>query len=512
MLFPGGIAKSPNLPDELEILLSTIYHLSEGVVVADKDGRFIIFNHTARSVLGITTHSGNPEAWSEIIGIYKPDGVTPYPPEELPSARAFAGETVAETELFISNDECPSGIWVSVQAKPLYGVEGRIHGSVVVFHDITNKKEADARIQMLTSAVEQTAECIIITDRSGLIEYVNPAFESTTGYTFEELRGLTPRVLNSEVHDHTFYENLWATILSGNVFRDTTVNRRKNGELFYAEQTITPMWGSGGIITHFVTVLKDVTERRKLQEQQFQMELARTVQQQFYEIEPPFIEGYDFAAGAFPADATGGDYFDFVPLSDDFIGIAIGDVCGHGAGSALIMAELRAYVRAFAPTSAGAAELLTLTNNALVEDLKKHQYATLVFCLLNPSTGTITYASAGHTPGFILDANGAVRKTLDSIDIPLGIRPGLLFSGSDPITLQAGDILAFLTDGITDAERPGQELFGVERALDIIRTHCRESARDIVSRLYHAVRDFSKGMPQIDDITMVICKVGARQK
>jgi PAS domain S-box-containing protein len=507
MSFSGGTHQLPDLPDELEILRSTIYHLSEGVVVADREGRFIICNQTARSVLGITTRSGTPEAWSEIVGIYKPDGLTPYPPEELPSARALSGETVAETEIFICNDQCPSGVWISVQANPLRRESGSIHGSIVVFRDVTRKKKADAHLQMLTSAVEQTAECIIITERSGIIEYVNPAFETTTGYTFDELRGLTPRVLNSGAYDHTFYENMWATILSGHVFRDTTVNRRKSGELFYAEQTITPMWGSAGIITHFVTVLKDVTERRKLQEQQFQMELARTVQQQFYEIDPPRIEGFDFAAAAYPADATGGDYFDFVPLSDNRMGIAIGDVCGHGAGSALIMAELRAYIRAFAPASDSAAHLLTLTNNALVTDLKQHQYVTLVFCLLHPATRSITYASAGHTPGFIIDSNGTTRKTLDSIDIPLGFQPGLTFGGSDPIPLETGDILAFLTDGITDAERPDQELFGVERALEFIRSHRQESAKEMVAGLYRAVRDFSRGMPQVDDITMVICKV-----
>ena len=75
------------------------------------------------------------------------------------------------------------------------------------------------------------------------------------------------------------------------------------------------MWGSTGNITHFVTVIKDVTELRKLQEQQFQMSLARAVQQQFYRMPPPQIEGFDMAGAAFPADATGGDYFDFVPLS-----------------------------------------------------------------------------------------------------------------------------------------------------------------------------------------------------
>jgi sigma-B regulation protein RsbU (phosphoserine phosphatase) len=250
-----------------------------------------------------------------------------------------------------------------------------------------------------------------------------------------------------------------------------------------------------------------VTEQRKLQEQQFQMSLARAVQQQFYEIPRPQIEGFDLAAAAFPADAIGGDYFDFISLQDNCIGITIGDVCGHGISSALLMSELRAYIRAFAPRSKDPGEIFSLTNNALVMDLEQDHYATLIFCRLDPRTRTLTYASAGHTPGFILNANGAVKRTLDSIDIPLGFLPDHPFGSSETIQLEPGDILAMLTDGITDAERPDQAYFGTKSALDYIREHRKESAQEIVTGLYRAVREFSDGLPQVDDITTVLCKV-----
>jgi sigma-B regulation protein RsbU (phosphoserine phosphatase) len=498
--------------DELEILRSTIYYLAEGVVVADKEGKFLIMNMVAQSVLASATKEGPPQAWSEVHGCYKPDGITLYPPEELPDARALSGETVSETEIFIRNEQCPAGLWVSAQANPLQDRKGSIYGSVVTFHDVTKKKETDQLIQTLTNAVEQTADGIIITDRGGLIEYVNPAFEQTTGYTLNELRGITPRILKSGVHDDAFYERLWATILGGEVFRDTIANRKKNGDIFFAEQTITPMWGSAGNITHFVTVIKDVTELRKMQEQQFQMSLARAVQQQFYGMPPPRIEGFDIAGAAFPADATGGDYFDFIPLPGDCLGITIGDVSGHGIGSALLMVELRAYLRAYAPNSSNGGELFSSINNALVSDLEQGRYATLIFCRLHSASRTLLYASAGHTPGFILDSSGAVKRTLDSMDIPLGIFADRLFVCSDAIVLEPGDILALLTDGIIDAERPDQTSFGVERALEFIRVHRKDSARDIVEGLYRAVREFSNGLPQIDDITAVICKIAGNGK
>ena len=152
---------------------------------------------------------------------------------------------------------------------------------------------------MLTSAVEQTADSIIITDNNALIEYVNPAFEAITGFTSQEALGHTPMILKSGVHDDAFYRKLWATILSGKVYRNTITNRKKNGEIFFAEQTITPMRDSTGKITHYVTVIKDVTDLRKLQQQQFQISLARTVQQQFYRTPPPQVKGFDIAGAAY---------------------------------------------------------------------------------------------------------------------------------------------------------------------------------------------------------------------
>jgi PAS domain S-box-containing protein len=499
--------QSRHLLDEAEILRPTIQHLSEGVIIADQDGKFLICNQAARSALAIDVDEHSPKSWDEIYGCYMPDGVTPYEPDALPASRALSGETVPETEIYIRNAQCPAGVWIIAQASPLQDGNGAIRGSVVVFRNVTKKKETDTHIQTLKNAVEQTADGIIICDRKGLIEYVNPAFEQTTGYKLEELVGLTPRILKSGVHEDAFYEKLWAKILSGQVFRGTIANRKKNGEIFYAEQTITPMWGSTGVITHFVTVIKDVTEQRKLQEQKFQMSLARAVQQQFYRMPPPKIEGFKFAGAAFPADATGGDYFDFLPLPGNFMGITIGDVCGHGIGSALLMVELRAFLRAFAQQSSNVGDIFSLTNNALVSDLEKDRFATLIFCCLDPSTRSFIYASAGHTPGYILDADGKVKQTLNSTDIPLGLMPDHKFTCSDRIELQTGDILALLTDGITEAERPDREAFGVERTLEYISAHRHMHVQLIINGLYKTVRDFSDGLPQVDDITVVLCKV-----
>ncbi len=491
---------------ETEILKSIINSLADGVVVADREGRFLFFNPTAQSILGIGSIDASADRWSDIYGCYRSDGITRYPSRELPLARALAGESVPETEIFIRNAERPDGVWILVNARPLWNENGVLQGGVVVICDITKRKEVEVRISTLTNAVEQTADSIVITDRNGLIEYVNPAFEQTTGYGRNESLGRTPSILKSGVHPESFYRELWATITSGNVFRATIANRKKNGEIYFAEQTITPMRDSNGSINHFVAVVKDVTEQRKLQEQESQLRLARAVQQQFYRIPAPLVDGFDIAGAAYPADATGGDYFDFVPLPKGCIGISIGDICGHGIGSALLMVELRAYLRAFAWKSSNVGEIVTLMNDALVSDLEQERYATLAFCRLHPVSRTLVYTSAGHVPGFVLDAAGGVKRVLESTEVPLGLFSDRVYASSEEIKLEPGEILALLTDGITEAERPDQAPFGIDRALDFIRTHRMESAQEIVDGLYHAVRYYSDGMPQTDDITAVICR------
>ncbi len=134
-------------------------------------------------------------------------------------------------------------------------------------HDITEARLAEERVRKLSRAVEQTADLVMITSRDGVIEYVNDAFEHLTGYTREEVIGQTPRILKAPGNDPRIYEQLWTTILAGRVFRGVLINRKKNGEVFYAEQTITPVVGGDGGITHFVSTARDVTARQQAEEE-----------------------------------------------------------------------------------------------------------------------------------------------------------------------------------------------------------------------------------------------------
>ncbi len=132
--------------------------------------------------------------------------------------------------------------------------------------DITERKDTEAQRHKLARVVDQMADPVIVTDIGGVIEYVNPAFERVTGYTRDEAFGRTPSFLRSGRHDDGFYRRMWEAILGGATFREVFINRRKDGSLYYEEKTITPLKDEHGLITHFISTGKDITEGIDFQE------------------------------------------------------------------------------------------------------------------------------------------------------------------------------------------------------------------------------------------------------
>lgn len=159
-----------------------------------------------------------------------------------------------------------SVVWVSTNSHHVKDVEGRVTGVEGTTRDITDRKRTEAEMDKLSSALRQTADAVMITDPGGIIEYVNPAFEASTGFTRDETIGARPSILKSGKHDAEFYSRLWSTILEGKAFSDIFINRRKDHSFFYEAKTITPLIGRDGQITHFVSTGKDITEQMQAQE------------------------------------------------------------------------------------------------------------------------------------------------------------------------------------------------------------------------------------------------------
>ena len=406
-----------------------------------------------------------------------------------------------------------SVLWARVATSPIVAAAGEFEGALAMVSDIREQKRIEAEasrsremISLLSRAVEQTADSVVITDREGTIEYVNPAFEATTGYGRAEALGQTPRILKAGLHDREFYSRLWNKILEGDAFRGTLVNRKKSGELYWTEQTITPITDGAGVITHFVSVLKDITELRKQQEQEVQLRLAREVQQRFYTGTAISVAGFDIARATYPAKETGGDYLDLFSMPDGRTCIGVGDVSGHGLYSALVMALTRAYVRAFAQVEADLAKILSNVNHMLIADLEENRFVTLLLVCLDGSSGSLSYASAGHVPGFLMNGFGKIEHVLESSGPPLGIFDDSHFVTS-AVPLAQQQIVILLTDGVTETTDSEDVQFGTDGVLEYVRAHRQDSASVLAEGIYRAARSFAGGNPQHDDVAEVIVRV-----
>ena len=166
-------------------------------------------------------------------------------------------------------DAIESGTWNCVAKSRLDGATLiRTIRSTIAFHSMQrDQQSAEESLRKLSRAVQQSADTIVITNREGIIEYVNPAFESLTGYTRDEVRGKTPRILKSGEQAADVYQQLWRTIVAGNVYRGILVNRKKNGDRYYVEESISPVRDADGNITHFIANGRDLTERHHLEEE-----------------------------------------------------------------------------------------------------------------------------------------------------------------------------------------------------------------------------------------------------
>ncbi len=154
---------------------------------------------------------------------------------------------------------------VSWSAAPIHDATGELTGIVALGDDVTASRQARAVERRLMAAVEQTAESVMITDRDGLITYVNPAFERVSGYASGEVIGRNPKLIQSGRQDEAFYAALWAVLTAGETWSGELVNRRKDGRLYVEEGTITPVRDAAGTITNFVAVKRDVSRERALQ-------------------------------------------------------------------------------------------------------------------------------------------------------------------------------------------------------------------------------------------------------
>jgi len=370
-------------------------------------------------------------------------------------------------------------------------------------------RESETRYRLLW---ENSPDAIVVMDAEGTIAFANPAVQAAFGYPPTELVGQNFTVLQAPQGDGGQRPGLYCAWSPGPTARSPVMEfqgRHRDGREVIAEIGFSEMQIEGR--GWFLAFIRDITQRRQaeqaLRKREEEIRVAREIQHHLFPKSAPACPGYDIAGASHPAQEAGGDYFDYLSMSDGGLGVVIGDVSGHGMGPALIMAETRAYLRIVALSRLSPAEVLTRANRVLAEDLDGDRFVTVLLARLEGETRRLVYANAGHPAGYILDAEGRVKVKLKRLGAALGMVGDATYTNAPEVQLETGDLLLLLTDGIEEAEAPDGAFFGTERALGVARASRHKPAREIVEALHRAVQEFTQWSPQQDDITLVVVKV-----
>ncbi len=240
----------------------------------------------------------------------------------------------------------------------------------------------------------------------------------------------------------------------------------------------------------------EVRQRERIEQE---LRVAQLIQQQFLPEELPNLSGWEFAAFYGPAREVGGDFYDFIKLPEGQLGIVVGDVTDKGVPAALVMATTHSILRAEAPRLIAPSEVLTRVNNLLVDEMPAHMFVTCLYAVLNPETGQLRYANAGHNVPYVSTEGGVTE--LRATGMPLGLLPEMEYEEKEA-TLAPGDTVLLHSDGLAEAHNTRREMFGFPRVASL--TGEASDGEVLIDRLLKELQDFvGPDVEQEDDITLV---------
>jgi phosphoserine phosphatase RsbU/P len=406
--------------------------------------------------------------------------------------------------------------------------------------DITQKISRSLDLQEVLHLVMDTLDSLIPYDAAGifLVECVdkdsvsagaepcNFKAEAVRGYDVEELYDLhlklgegflgsvaltgTPIISNDVRHDPVYVNardrtrsEMVAPIISNDEvigcfdLESDQLNAYSNDDL----EVLMLLAAQVAIIIEKVMLHEQLIEKKRLQGQ---LEVARQVQLELLPPEDPALPGFDISAYNFPTEEVSGDYYDWVRIYEDQIGIVIADVSGKGVPAAILMAFLRASLRAASHIGYATHISMAKVNYLLWESIERNQFVTGIYGILDASNRTLSYSNAGHNPPLLIKASGET-SFLDRGEQPLGMFRETRYHEYH-LVFEPGDVLVLYTDGLTEAESPSGEEFGRDRLVEAVKLSVDKPAREMIASIQMAVLEWTASAGATDDVTHFIIK------
>jgi serine phosphatase RsbU (regulator of sigma subunit) len=249
---------------------------------------------------------------------------------------------------------------------------------------------------------------------------------------------------------------------------------------------------------------REAERRRKAEEIRKQLELAAKFQRNLFPKERPEFDGFDIAGHSVPTYQVGGDYFDYIPLGSNNLGVAIADVSGKGPGAAFQMVSFRTRLIVEVNPEYDIHKMVPLLNDFVHAETDSSRFISFFFCELDNLTGELKYVNAGHNPPIIIRGKGKT-ESLGSCGLCLGMFPSQNYE-TRSIKLDHGDIAVLYTDGITECRNKENNEFGEQRFAKLVKKNAKCSAKDLLDKVFEELALFARGVNQMDDMTLVVIK------
>ncbi len=480
----------------------------------DPDGYYSYSSAAVSQILGYSP--------SEVIGKHYAEFLTP---QDRANQQRYAASHRPFYAL-LSHYQHKDGHQVLTESTglPIINGDGKLLKWRGVDRDITARMhfqsaliESEKRTRLI---IESSLSAIVIMDSYGLVNDWNYQAEKMFGWSKDEAIGRRlDELIIPPAQRAAHRQGLEHFLRTGNgpllnqLLEQTAI--RRDGTEFPVELSISPL--KLGNIYIFSGFIHDISQRKTAERQirqaqiklaiaQSEIKIAQRIQASLSPSAPIESGHFEVTGYCLPADQVGGDYFDYFYRNQNHLDMVIADVSGHSIGPALFMVETRSAIRTQAGGSATPAETLKSLNNFLFEDLDRSDYfITLFYLQYNTVNHQLSFANAGHPPPLLLSPCQNQCRQLDADGLILGVKKNVVFE-QKTVTLAQGDLILLYTDGLTEAESPAGEFFGLNRVSDIFVQHAQQSPQTIIKVMLEQLKQFCRSESFKDDITLMVFK------